>query len=67
MGSGTLICLGRCAMHGDECQHGGEGTERHGHGKEGAWVLQYGQWSPFAALSGSRCLARVVQDPTETL
>ncbi len=42
MGSCTLICLGRRTVQGDENQHGGEGTERHCHGKEGARVLQYG-------------------------
>ena len=41
MGSRTLVCLGRGTVQGDEKRHGGEGTEGHCHGKEGARVLQY--------------------------
>jgi hypothetical protein len=42
VGSCTLIWLRRGTVQGEENQHGGEGTEGHCQGKEGARVLQYG-------------------------
>ena len=52
MGSRTLICLGRRTVQRDDDHHGGEGTEGHGHGKEGARVLEQG--IHFASLRFSR-------------
>jgi hypothetical protein len=51
VGSCTLIGLRRRTVQDDENQHGGEGTERHCQGKEGARVLQDAQWIRFVALS----------------
>ena len=53
MGSCTLICLGCRTVRSDENQDGGEGAEGHRNRKEGARVLQYGEWIQFATLTMS--------------
>ena len=51
MGSCTLICLGCRTVRSDENQDGGEGAEGHRNRKEGARVLQYGEWIQFATAN----------------
>ena len=41
----TFICLGRRTVEGDVDRNGGEGTQRHRHGQEGAGLSEYGQWT----------------------